>query len=94
MLKTLLGRRRENEEKGIALSGARQTWQARGRNDKSVAVIARDEKQPLSNEARQRLPLAPARKEIHRNHKRNYLHASFVVCQNWHAFKDLGVLIR
>lgn len=40
---------------------ARRPWQACGGNDKSVAVIARDEKQHLSNEARQRLPLGPAR---------------------------------
>lgn len=32
-------------------------------------------------------------KGMRRAHKHNYLHASFVVCQNWHAFKDLGVLI-
>ncbi len=80
-------------EKRTVSSRARRPWQARGRNDKSVAVIARDEKQHLSNEARQRPPLAPTKKGMRRDHERNYLHASFVVCQNWHAFKDLGVLI-
>ncbi|KAI4809764.1 hypothetical protein KUCAC02_018629, partial [Chaenocephalus aceratus] len=67
----------------------RRQWQACSGNDKSVAVIARDEKQHLTDEARQRLPLAPARKGMRRDHERNYLHASFVVCQNWHALKDL-----
>lgn len=81
------------KEKRTVSSRARRPWRACGGNDKSVAVIARDEKQHLSNEARQRLPLAPARKGMRRDHKRNYLHASFVVCQNWRAFKDLGVLI-
>lgn len=74
-------------------SRARRPWKAHSRNDKSVAVITRDEKQHLSNKARRRLPLSPVRKRMHREHKRNYLHASFVVCQNWHVFKDLGVLI-
>lgn len=83
----------ERKKKRTVSSRARRPWQARGGNDKSVAVIARDEKQHLSNEARQRLPLAPERKGMRGDHKRNYLHASFVVCQNWHAFKDLGVLI-
>lgn len=86
------------EEEGVGRkkrtvsSRARRLWHTRNRNDKSVAVIARDEKQHPSNEARQRLPLAPASKGMRWDHKRNYLHASFV-CQNWHAFKDLGILI-
>lgn len=91
--KTLLGKRGCAGKKRTVSSRARRQWQARCGNDKSVAVIARDEKQHLLDEARQRLPLAPAMKGMRRDHKRNYLHASFVVCQNCHAFEDLGVLI-
>lgn len=35
-------------------------------------------------------------KTMHRDHKGNYLHASFVVCHNWHVFQDsgTGLMIR
>lgn len=81
------------KKKKSSLELSKAAVEAHGGNDKSVAVITRDEKQHLSNEARQRPPLAPARMGMRWDHKRNYLHASFVVCQNWHVFKDLGVLI-
>lgn len=55
-------KQKKKKKKRTVSSRARRPWQARGGNDKSVAVIARDEKQHLSNEARQRQPLAPARK--------------------------------
>lgn len=55
------GEEEEGGKKRTISRRARQPWQACGGNDKSAAVIARDEKQHLSNEARQRLPLGPAR---------------------------------
>lgn len=83
--KTLL-----QKEGGLELRPPRQ---ARVGNDKSEPVITGDEKQQLSDEERQQLPFAPVRKGMRRDHKHNYPHARFSVCQNWLAFKDLGVLI-